>query len=1218
MQRVLPGALWILIVLANLPVARAQDCMTWVRRDDVGSPGPQTRHTMTYDPDRRRVVLFTSDETGELWDYDGSRWSRVMVSGARPSPRLDSAMVYDMRRQELVLVGGFGRRENDLLADTWTCRVVVDDAGNATGTWRRRADFPDSWQTDSSDPERLRGEAGARAEHSLVYDRHAGTVLLFGGKTRVIHGAPYHDAYNRENYSPGSGRWDGNAWTDRGWSSSRVFARNAGDRPPVSGRLLERRELGRKQVGTAYDSGRFRVITFGGLRQIYQQRDDGAAIDNIQDEAYIEAVPGLQHIVPPLDEPSTWDFFLWGGIGAGGRCGQFDVQRPFGARLVYDSRRDRYIAFGGSYVTGEVRGMPCAPYQGVDTSEYQSQILPNDRSFREWAPSIDYNPGELDDMIRDYYSGENGVPAPPASRIGHAMVFDEHRGVTVVYGGWDGNLGSLNTIARETWEYRPGLLDFLEQPPARSELCEGDELVLRVSPLALAVPEFQWFKGGRAIEGATNRVYSVPAVDAAVAGTYACELTDRCGNRVRSRDAVVRVGGPPVIVTQPASVLLCPGEDATVTFFFDSDYTAVVEWFRLGANGGGEVQLGAIDRVPGADSNTLQFRGMQPAQSGYYAARVTNRCGSVWTTPIQIVAGIWLRSVPRDSTNEVCSPHQLQVAASGKGPVRFQWRRNGFPLVATDRVVGTTTNVLRFLGLRYLDDAVYDCVISNDCHGVTTRVARVSLVPNPPFVLADTNGPPARTQHRLVYDAHRRRHVMFGGMGTEFGAIQNTRNDTWEYDGTNWVQVVQAVAPSPRVDFGFAYDADRRRVVLFGGATNSAFAGSSPNGETWEYDGTNWMQFRPTTSPRPRVHPALFYDPVRKVTTLYGGDTDDPGNPRPGDLWVWNGTNWLARAVPGPRPLFGGQYGSPPRPQMVWDEARGYAVLPPVFPNDGTSSLRVTWVWNGEHWAPHEHVFAGFGITPTQAGSGGGMVFDTYRQEVIYWGGDGSDQTWLWRWNGTGWRRDDIDERAGYRLRAASAYDRHRHSVVQFGGQYTGTDVGLRGVHPWTFERLLADEPVLLRPPVALDDPESGGRLLRVVAAGAPPLTYRWQREGEPLRDGFPYSGTTNATLRVDRSLANDPGVYRCLVQGRCGAFLSPSLTVGGSVGPAQTLTAISAPVAGVPGLRLVWSDPLAVLETAPVLSGPWTVVDSARSPYQAPTSGGAGFFRIRAATGSR
>jgi hypothetical protein len=62
-----------------------------------------------------------------------------------------------------------------------------------------------------------------------------------------------------------------------------------------------------------------------------------------------------------------------------------------------------------------------------------------------------------------------------------------------------------------------------------------------------------------------------------------------------------------------------------------------------------------------------------------------------------------------------------------------------------------------------------------------------------------------------------------------FGCMPDDRpGQTWQWDGARWVQR-QNMGPSNRSGYALAYDAQRGRVVLFGGAT-----GSNTLGDTWE------------------------------------------------------------------------------------------------------------------------------------------------------------------------------------------------------------------------------------------------------------------------------------------------------------------------------------------------------------------------------------------------
>jgi hypothetical protein len=60
----------------------------------------------------------------------------------------------------------------------------------------------------------------------------------------------------------------------------------------------------------------------------------------------------------------------------------------------------------------------------------------------------------------------------------------------------------------------------------------------------------------------------------------------------------------------------------------------------------------------------------------------------------------------------------------------------------------------------------------------------------------------------MVYERARRRVLLLGG---------DTSRDVWEWDGVDWTPVAMCTRPPARSGPALAYDARRRRVVLFGG-----------------------------------------------------------------------------------------------------------------------------------------------------------------------------------------------------------------------------------------------------------------------------------------------------------------------------------------------------------------------------------------------------------------
>lgn len=132
----------------------------------------------------------------------------------------------------------------------------------------------------------------------------------------------------------------------------------------------------------------------------------------------------------------------------------------------------------------------------------------------------------------------------------------------------------------------------------------------------------------------------------------------------------------------------------------------------------------------------------------------------------------------------------------------------------------------------------------------------------------------ARIAPSMTYDSARGRPVLFGGRGSGEYA-----DDTWEYDGSNWVRVSTDDRPPSRLAASFAFDEARRRAILFGGDAGGQLD------DTWEYDGSQWRLV-----PSPLAPPAGFryettYHREARAVLLFGGAGG--GTARSDDTWIF-------------------------------------------------------------------------------------------------------------------------------------------------------------------------------------------------------------------------------------------------------------------------------------------------------------------------------------------
>jgi hypothetical protein len=169
-----------------------------------------------------------------------------------------------------------------------------------------------------------------------------------------------------------------------------------------------------------------------------------------------------------------------------------------------------------------------------------------------------------------------------------------------------------------------------------------------------------------------------------------------------------------------------------------------------------------------------------------------------------------------------------------------------------------------------------------------------------------SNEPPARSRHAMAYDAENKVTILFGGY---IGGVDlDSYDDTWEWDGEDWVQRTPENTPNKRYSHTLAYDSVRKKVVMFGGQD-----GSTRLADTWEWDGENWIEHHPTNSPPAQSRHSMTYDSARGVTVLFGTSFKD-------NTWEWDGAEWWQR-FPNNEPKIMYDH------IMVYDSEREVAVL---------------------------------------------------------------------------------------------------------------------------------------------------------------------------------------------------------------------------------------------------------------------------------------------------
>ena len=319
--------------------------------------------------------------------------------------------------------------------------------------------------------------------------------------------------------------------------------------------------------------------------------------------------------------------------------------------------------------------------------------------------------------------------------------------------------------------------------------------------------------------------------------------------------------------------------------------------------------------------------------------------------------------------------------------------------------------------------------------------------------------PPARYYASIAYDEARQVVVLFGGITC--GDLACTAvNDTWTWDGTTWTEQHPALAPPPRYGHAMAYDAKHQQVVLFSGCLESCPAMLS---DTWTWDGSNWTLQPTLNAPPERAGASMSFDPMRGVTVLFSGGTPASttitreGISDYNDTWTWDGSNWT-QLSPATSPS--GRQGA----GMVFDIARGLTVL---FGGYDDSEARLvnafrqdTWLWDGTSWTQQQTA------TMPERMQNPGLAYDAALQKIVMIGGFIFHIPSAFQDIGAGFLLYEKDtwtlDAGGWthlqstwpveRQAAAMAYDANTQTVVLSGGFSLDSPIGILLNDTWTWD----------------------------------------------------------------------------------------------------------------------------------------------------------------------
>ena len=245
--------------------------------------------------------------------------------------------------------------------------------------------------------------------------------------------------------------------------------------------------------------------------------------------------------------------------------------------------------------------------------------------------------------------------------------------------------------------------------PESKTVNPGTMVTFSAAATGTAPLSFQWRKGGAPIDGATNATLSITAAEADE-GTYDVLVTNVVGP-VASNAAVLSVNDPVQFTAPPQPQVVNPNGSATFTVSVSGTGPFTYQW-RKGGN-----------PIGGATSAELLISPATEGDEGSYDVIVENIVGPVTSAAasLQVNDPVQISASPQSQTVNPNAEVTFTVAASGTGPLSYQWRKGG---VNIDGAVGSE---FKIASAAEGNEGTYDVVVTNTVGSSTSAAATLNV-----------------------------------------------------------------------------------------------------------------------------------------------------------------------------------------------------------------------------------------------------------------------------------------------------------------------------------------------------------------------------------------------------------------------------------------------------------------------------------------------------------
>ena len=290
--------------------------------------------------------------------------------------------------------------------------------------------------------------------------------------------------------------------------------------------------------------------------------------------------------------------------------------------------------------------------------------------------------------------------------------------------------------------------------PVSQSVNRGNNTTFGVTAAGTAPLSYQWyFNGTNLVSGATQAFLILTNVQSASAGNYSVVVSNIAGS-VSSSNAVLTVNLPPLITTQPQSLTVFPGSNATFSVTATGAMPLAYQWRFNGTN------------ISGATDSNYTRSNVQLPNAGAYSVVVSNIEGVAISASAQltVVTAPSITTQPAGQTVVQGANALFEVTVTGTDPLSYQWRFNDAP------IGGATASYYIVANAQSTNAGNYSVVITNAAGSATSSNALLTV-----------NIPPSITVQPQSQTVIPGTNVTFSVVATGTASL----GYQWRFNGTN-------------------------------------------------------------------------------------------------------------------------------------------------------------------------------------------------------------------------------------------------------------------------------------------------------------------------------------------------------------------------------------------------------------------------------------------------